>query len=576
MRKHNLALRPFLEALTDYCRSQTKEELLRIVLSLAKAVAADERSAFLTRVTGSSADPQARETIRIVDPQDLVRQVDALGQEIKERILAIEEGSFYEEDDEYGGYHDDEETEYLGEEHKDALLAYFAEAGRYFLMGELASAKGLYARLFALLQEIDEQEAAWLDAANPREARARYCRAVYELARDQEERVREVLAAMEVEAQALPFADAPDNHPLLRDLLDAQVADPPDFADFLLAWERALAAKGCDANRLATLRLEAASLRGGVEAVATLARQWQARQPKGYLYWMAMLAELAEWPRVREVAREALAALPVGEAREQAARFLVTAASHLQDEALLLAARRECFLSRANAHNLMRLLAEADRQQLRAPELDAAIITLMGRQGESDYLERALPIKALLMAGRVDEARAMVAKAKPVGWSYDSGIAVVFAAVLHLVAGLQADAPLIRELLREYAGQAGIPFGSPASEEVDDTSMRQEIATGLALAGLTKADLGRCHQWAEEMGAARINHIVGNKHRNVYDRAALVLGAMAEARAATGDRAGAEELLRDYYQRRYNRHAAFRKEVKAVVGQSPMLRGVRL
>lgn len=576
MRKKNLALRPFLEAVTAYCQPLTKDQLQRVVLNLAEEVASAERAAFLANLTASPAKGDGPRGAGKDDNPDLLIQVEELRQEIKERIDAIEEGSFYEEDDDYGGYHDDHEAEYLGDEHKAALAGLFAEAGHLFLSGNMAAAQALYGRLFALLREIDEQDAGWLETdIDPREARARYCRCVYDMA-EEKGRVAEVVAAMEVEVKTHPFADEPDNYPSLRDVMDAQGGDLPNFAAFLPAWEQALADKGCAATRLAGLRLEAAFMRGGLAAVVSLAREWQAQQPQGYLFWLKMLEDSAQWPALRDAAREALVAIPMGEEREQAARFLITAALALKDDALLLGGRRERFCSMPKARNLLPLLAEAARQQLREQELAAAITILMERKSESAFTERSLAVKALLMAGRLAEAQAVVAKAKPVGWSYDSSVAVVVAAVLHLVAGDLPDSTLTHELLLEYAGQGGIPFDFAEDDEEEEFSLAQEITRGLALVDRKAAEVARCHEWARAMGEARINHIVTNKRRHSYDRAAQVLGALAEARVAMGDRAGAEQLLRDYYQVRYNRFAAFRKEVKAVVSKSPALRGVKL
>jgi hypothetical protein len=570
MRKTNLALRPFLQAVTECCRPLTREELLRVVLGLAEEVAQGERSAFLARVAallpkGASRVEEARE-----GGAAILGQVAELGQEIKERIAAIEEGSFVDEDGDYGDYQDDYDADFLGEAHKEALVGYFAHAGRSFTTGDLAAAKDLYACLFDLLQEVNEQNADWLVPVAPREARARYCRSVYELAPIQE-RVAEVVVAMEVEAKTHPFVDVPGNLPLLRDLLDARPGEAPEFAAFFPAWEQALADKGCGHARLAALRLEAAAMRGGVAAVATLAREWRAEQPKGYLAWLTLLDEAMDGAGLRDAAQEALAALPVGEPREAAARFLVAAAVRLKDQGLLLSGRREVFNSLPNTRNLLPLLAEADRQQLRGQELAAAIAILLARKTGSGHSDRALPVKALLMAGRLQEAQALVALAKPVGWSYDGAVAVVFAALLHLVVGDHPDFTLIRKMLLDYADQGGTPFDFAGADAADALSPYPEIIRGLALVDPEAADLKRCLDWAKAMGEARINHIVANKQRAVYDRAARVLGALAEACVARGDQAGAEQLLRDYYQLRYNRHAAFRKEVKAVVSLSPAL-----
>jgi len=62
-----------------------------------------------------------------------------------------------------------------------------------------------------------------------------------------------------------------------------------------------------------------------------------------------------------------------------------------------------------------------------------------------------------------------------------------------------------------------------------------------------------------------------NKHRGAYDRAARVLGSLAETHIAMGNEKKAMQLLRHYYQEKYNRFSAFRREVKSVVAGSAAL-----
>ena len=77
---------------------------------------------------------------------------------------------------------------------------------------------------------------------------------------------------------------------------------------------------------------------------------------------------------------------------------------------------------------------------------------------------------------------------------------------------------------------------------------------------------------SEKIGKSRIEHIVSNKHRRAYERAAQVLGSLAEAYAAMGQKSKAVKILHKYYNEKYNRFSAFRKEVKTVVANSELLR----
>ena len=54
--------------------------------------------------------------------------------------------------------------------------------------------------------------------------------------------------------------------------------------------------------------------------------------------------------------------------------------------------------------------------------------------------------------------------------------------------------------------------------------------------------------------------------------AAKVLGSLAEAYLAMGQKSKAVKILQTYYNEKYNRFSAFRKDVNAVVKDSDLLR----
>lgn len=97
--KHNLALRPYLETIENYCRPLPKEELLRILLALAGEVAEGGREAYLARVAGLLPGAAKKKGEKKGEVGALLDQIKELGQEIKERIASIEDGTFWDDDD---------------------------------------------------------------------------------------------------------------------------------------------------------------------------------------------------------------------------------------------------------------------------------------------------------------------------------------------------------------------------------------------------------------------------------------------------------------------------------------------
>ena len=138
--------------------------------------------------------------------------------------------------------------------------------------------------------------------------------------------------------------------------------------------------------------------------------------------------------------------------------------------------------------------------------------------------------------------------------------------------GFLEKAGTIKTLLRGYANERAVYSERFSIADSKGTSFYDEIIKGLKHNKETKPQAAEYLLWAEKIGKKRIEHIVSNKHRRAYARAAQVLGSLAEAYLAMGQKGEAQKILHEYYNEKYNRFSAFRKEVKAVVRDSDMLR----
>ncbi|MEW6428730.1 MAG: hypothetical protein AB1568_11925 [Thermodesulfobacteriota bacterium] len=566
-----LALRPYLERVESLCRPLDREALQRLFLSLAREVPAGGRAAFLHDLTGLLA---GRTTGEPAPVRDTIKRIEVLERQMARRAEAMEDGSYWGEYDDGEYYHDDPPI--LTAEMEAEVADCLEETGQLFRQGLLAEARQVYSRLFAAVRIAEEHGHDWSrNKAGLREGRARHCRAVYELTAGKK-RLSAMLAAMEIEADGGPFGDeVPGDVPLLQDVIDAQTGDLPGLAEFLLQWDKALSGGKIANTRLAALRLEAAFMLGGVAGVAALARQWRAEQPLGYVTWCDRLRSDSDWKGMAAAAREGLAELPPGYPRAAAAARLIEAGQALGDRPTVLEGRRERFRSLPAATTLLSLLAAAGRGPARQQELSLAL-DVMKKLTRTPMFDSCLYAKTLLMAGRLPEAFALAEKAKPVGWSYGSPAGVVFAAVLHLAAGGR-ESGAVSALLHAYGDAHGYDLDQePCASDAVCASIPEEIVHGLALAGPDETALARYLEWARTIGEKRVNHIVANKHRGAYDRAAQVLAALAETRCVRSGKAEAQRLLDDYYRNRYNRFSAFRACLRSAVGQSPLLRGVKL
>lgn len=568
------ALRPYLEMIEKQCRALDRENLIQLILTMAKQVDPGKRTDFLVNFQSHLPTAKKEKSADTVNPAQLQAELEELRESVRTRIISIEDGSYWDDPDEedWDSYHLDTEPEPLNYEQTASFNDFFSEADHHFLHGDKTKAKMIYKELFAIIAEIEDYDFSIDLEINLREERARLARCEYELSSG-EYRLEVMLSTMGANPSENDLSVfSLQKLPLLQDVRDAETADLADFDSFLTVWRQALAKQPCRQNRVADLLLEAALLQNGSEAVGELARAWKNEQPRGYLFWLRQLEKEENWPALRDAGLEALSVLTADSNRFKATDFLIAAGQSLGDHTTILAGFRERFRSKPGDSTLLDLLAEADRQQRRTEELDK-VCAFCG-QIAPKVGEKFLLVKALLMAGRFDQAFAHCQKDKIVGWSY-SATGLLFAGVLYLLCDGEASCDLILQLLEDYGGGDTIFFDSYSPRLIGkNSSAAEQIRQGLRLVDKTTIDLDSYRKWAGTIGEQRVNHIVSNTHRGAYDRAAKVLGALAETMVVTGDKKKAQALLQEYCKVLYTRHSAFRREVRKAVDSSRILAGM--
>ena len=572
MEKSKIALKPYLDTITGYCSTLSNEELTDIIISLAKDVPTSGRVGFLEKLRSYLPDHRVEMVPEAGKIKQILNGIQALRESIEERIESIEDGSYWEdrddwEDDEYY----DDNPDYVSEYQIEELEAFFDDAESLFLDDRLENAREVYGAIFSLISDIKKQaDYLYLNEIDIREARARYCRCVYETS-DTEKRLDEFVAAMEIDASVPHNENEYDeNYPMMQDVIDARPGEMDGTKSFFPAWKEVLTEKGIK-GRPAVLLLEAVNRLEGISGVSRLAKKWKNSQPQGYLFWLNILKEENDQKGIITVSTEGLKALKEGKFRERVAELMIDAAGKLNDAEHLMLGKRERFFSHMSDQNLLDLVDEATKQNARNEELDTVINFFKARKS-IDVDEKVLYVKTLLMSGKLDSAVAMAKNEKSVGWSYRSPAGVVFGSVLSVLAGHSEKAGTIKSLLMGYANEKTVYSGRFSIDYDIGTSFYQEIIKGLKQKKDAKSQASECLSWAEKIGKVRIEHIVSNKHRAAYNRAAQVLGSLSEAYLAMDHKNKAIEILHEYYNEKYNRFSAFRREVKSVVIHSDLLK----
>jgi hypothetical protein len=216
---------------------------------------------------------------------------------------------------------------------------------------------------------------------------------------------------------------------------------------------------------------------------------------------------------------------------------------------------------------------------------------------------------ALLIAARLGDTFQIARSTQSVGWTTgESAGALCFAAILAYRARSSLEHyPTIRRLLSQHvtqtwssssrfistdpdeeddessvlpasveaessdkAGHPGVGSGSRLYERFDTQAfLARAVREGVTASRLSSETEQAYIAWAEKIGRRRVDHIVSNKHRGAYARAAQVVVALAELRLAAGNAGEAHELMASYRQT-YKRYSAFRRDLSTVLEWSPL------
>lgn len=574
MTSKKIALKSYLKAISDECAPLSKQELTQVILGLAKDKSPADRIDFLAQfrsvLHGKTPKPETQ-----IDVAALVKDIRSLKEAVLERIDILDGGDYSElEDWDWEDAEWDEVPEPVSDAQANALADFFDKAGDLFVDGDARDARQVYDALFDLVRDIRECEYVLPEfAMDLRTERARYARCVYETT-GEENRLDDFADAMDLQAgRRFMRHRIDDAFPLLRDVMDTRDEPMADLASFYPVWRDLLSTQGTW-GRPASLTAEATFLVDGFEGIAGLARAWGKDQPHGYLFWLEQLKQAELAGEITDVAREALDVLPGGEPRQNVSAYLVDAGAMLGDDARVLAGKREIFFSHPRDKHLLALMEEAQKQDKR-DECLAKLLSFFQNLTAPDDAENSLRIKCLLMAGRLDDAWHIVKDAEGLGWSYGLNTGLVFSAALAASVNRIEDTPTVKNLLARYAEQ-GKGYTFHVSQEKAAGTICFETEIMAALKRTDPSEFGQYAEWAIKKGKQRVDDIVSNKHRGAYDRAAMVLGAMAESLAATSRPDTARDLMIAYCKQKYPRHIAFRREVKKVIGNSKLLNSLNV
>lgn len=566
-----LSLRPYLETITEHCQGLTKEELLDVIIGIAQDIPQNQRAEFLNKFPRLSKQTVSSKT----SSRDWLTQILDLKAEVQARMKSVEDGSYYDENDAWDEYND-EGPPSLTEEMKTELESYFREVDKIFWRGHFSEAKDLY---HALLNFMEESEDPFFGSGaidyyvdiDCREVRARYCRCLAETQNEPKKLAKEMIKAMNLQASVQPYRLelSEEKYPMLRDVMATKQGDLPNWDLFLNEWKNLL--KQHDTDRSYLLLMEVTTMTEGSEGLASLAKRLGEKQPRGYLYWIQELRKRSDWKTTISACQEALQSISQNTFKVQVAEYLIEAAQTIDDKKMILTGRREKFFASLSRTDLVDCLAEASDQKARDSEIKIILEHLLNLKEQ-----KTLQTLILILSGKLDEAFERIKNSKAIGWSDGkSGTGILFGSLLTVLTKGADNAQVIKTVLQRYADQDSRDDRPDLMEKhKNGFGVTREIKKSLQEISATPRQQEKWLSWTTGIAERRIDHILTNKHRRAYGRAAEVLGALAEYYVIQNDPSKAAALLREHRDKKYNRFPAFKQELRDVLGSSKVLKNL--
>jgi hypothetical protein len=605
--KKRLSTADFLEALEARLAALKPAELRAILMAHAETLPAAERGAFLVIFELADEAGKAggkRRPRRATDAERLLRDIEALAEQCGASRYEGR-GNEWEE----GG--EDEDWDYYEPPHATwptaKIDALFERTDAAFREGDLVLAREAYEKLLTLVAgfgedgfDADEEEPEPVGATDLDEAKARYLRSLYEMT-EAAQRPAALLKAL----QDLQYVGGPVGLP---EVIGARRALLPDRDTFLTAWIELLRQARADQfgfdMEARRLLFQAVRMHRGTEGLAELARRDGRRIPVAYRKWVQALAEESRSAEALRAAQEALRALPPrGEIRAWIAEFIAEAAEKDNDAAARLEARHKAFRATPTLARLsalceaaqpvgeLKTVVHAETTRVRSVVAKQSRRKGQDRDAVGMQTGHRLLATLLLLDGETDEAIALAEQAPAVGWSggaHPGPVVIPYllcaavggaeptpgTALADLWRGIDADEPLfpmwdLDAQDDDFDGEPETPWPD-ASLKPRAVRLTPFLRAQIERQPVDPERRARFLKVTWTMAERRVREILDKKHRRAYERAARLVGAVAEARIMAGDPGSGHALLENIRQQ-FSRYSAFTREMGKIARCSPLL-----
>lgn len=554
-----IGFKPFYEEINSILNNCSINELKNIITTMAEKVSPLDRKSFIERIS------KYRQKLpeRFPDVTELIQDIEDLRQEIQDTA----------DDAEYDDYYNDED--YLGpfEKYVLSLSKLYDQTAIAFDFGKIKLAREAYEKLFSIFEIEDEFGRSIhthdLEEVDIDETRARYIRSVY-LTESASNRVKIVIDKMS------SMTDICYKNPMLQEIIEIAPDPLPDFQEFLTNWIDWTKKQPGDKYD-AWLR-EGIKISQGVKGLEQLAKTEGMNRPRAYYDWVELLIEQNDFKGVVKAAEYALSKLPEKmPIRAAIADYLAHAAIEIGDKKTAQNAHWLSFVAKPTINKLIGIYQHTANNKINNVIRDASQIINEHLNRKTDdkiddwekdsvempvHVEKPLLLHSYLLGNNICDAFHLAKKSEILGWSYNN-CQPFFIAFTFIAATTRqlSSAPDILRRFWNYAIVTSIKDNWDCDN--DDITNNLESLYEDRLLKINKQNIDNCLPWCINTAKKRINEIVSNTKRRVYENAAILTAVCVEVLKYTGETKKAENFYTTIKQN-YPRHSAFQQELKKI------------
>ncbi len=376
----------------------------------------------------------------------------------------------------------------------------------------------------------------------------------------------------------------------LKGMMNVSLEELPDWERFGEQWTDFLKQQKIN-NVVDRLLREAVGLFEGTKGLEMLATRQGHEFPGAFVDWLEALKQHGDNNEVRRAALLGLEKLPETLLiRAKIADYLHEAALKLKRDDLVLMSLKEALFASPSLSCLLDLLDSSKNIDQRVDFINEALArfnAIKKRRAlpkehkfdirrSPDLSENDVPnilgICCCLFKGDYVKAASFIKESEPLGWTFmknPNALAIPF----FLYANWHKEKTLTFNLNKLWTRSTELQSSHYEYIMGDDSEMntgsrfRSYIENSLENFPFDEQEKMKYFFMAEKAAKIRINAIVSNKLRKSYWKAAELVLAIAETYWSNSE-SGKGQMLIDHFQKKYNRHSAFQRELKAAMKES--------